>query len=90
MVEVPPKVEYSYSGKMTLLGISIPGWFSGNDTFTKLNPDVFGYDAPCAVDNASWWKRLVRTQVFGKSPLGIYRRLNERLWKNAPCKDPQP
>jgi mannose-6-phosphate isomerase-like protein (cupin superfamily) len=23
LIEVPPKVEYSYSGKMTLLGISI-------------------------------------------------------------------
>ena len=37
LVEVPPKVEYSYSGQMTLLGISIPRWFAGNDTFTKWN-----------------------------------------------------
>jgi len=86
VVEVPPKVEYSYSGKMALLGISIPGWFSGNDTFTKLNPDVFGYDAPCVVDKAPWWKRLVRTQIFGKSPLGLYRRLNEWLWKKHPAR----
>ena len=40
LVEVPPKVEYSYSGKMKLIAFSKPRWFVGNDTLTKWNPDV--------------------------------------------------
>ena len=40
LVEVPPKVEYCYSGKMKLLALSRPRWFLGNDKFTKWNPDV--------------------------------------------------
>src|SRR5271166_2207056 len=35
VVEVPPRIEYCYSGNMRLLVISKPRWFSGNDTFTK-------------------------------------------------------
>lgn len=85
LIEVPPKVEYSYSGKMTLLGISIPCWFSGNDTFTRLNPDVFGCDSPCVVDGQSWWTRLVRMRIFGRSPLNAYLRLNQWLWNKAPA-----
>ena len=40
LVEVPPKVEYSYSGTMRLLLISKPRWFEGNDKHTRINPDV--------------------------------------------------
>jgi mannose-6-phosphate isomerase-like protein (cupin superfamily) len=40
LVEVPPRVEYSYSGTMKLLLISNPRWFKGNDEVTKKNPDV--------------------------------------------------
>src|SRR5207245_9076767 len=40
LVEIPPRVEYSYSGKMKLIAISKPRWFSGNDRYTKWNPDV--------------------------------------------------
>jgi hypothetical protein len=78
-------VEYSYSGKMTLLGLSIPRWFSGNDKFTKWNPDVFGCDAPCIADGQSWWTRLVKTRIFGRSPLSVYLRFNQRLWNRAPA-----
>jgi SAM-dependent methyltransferase len=85
LVEVPPKVEYSYSGKMTLLGISIPGWFRGNDTLTKRNPDVFGYDSPSVADGLSWWKRLIRVRIFGKSPTNAYLRVNQWLWNKAPA-----
>jgi chemotaxis methyl-accepting protein methylase len=85
LVEVPPKVEYSYSGKMTLLGISIPGWFVGNDKTTKRNPDVFGSDSPSAAGDLSWWERLVRLQIFGKSPLNAYLRVNQWLWDKAPA-----
>ena len=46
LVEVPPKVEYSYSGKMKLIAVSNPRWFSGNDRYTKWNPDVVHGDFP--------------------------------------------
>src|SRR5271166_911328 len=85
LVEVPPKVEYSYSGKMTLLGLSIPRWFSGNDIFTKRNPDVFGCDSPCVADDLSWWTGLVRVRIFGRSPIGAYLGLNQWLWNKAPA-----
>jgi mannose-6-phosphate isomerase-like protein (cupin superfamily) len=40
LVEVPPNLEYSYSGTMKLLLISNPRWFRGNEEVTKRNPDV--------------------------------------------------
>ena len=40
LVEVPPNVEYSYSGTMKLILISNPRWFEGNEEVTKKNPDV--------------------------------------------------
>jgi mannose-6-phosphate isomerase-like protein (cupin superfamily) len=40
IVEVPPGVEYSYSGSMKILLVSHPRWFEGNERVTKLNPDV--------------------------------------------------
>jgi mannose-6-phosphate isomerase-like protein (cupin superfamily) len=40
LVEVPPNVEYSYSGTMKLILISNPRWFRGNEEETKKNPDV--------------------------------------------------
>jgi chemotaxis methyl-accepting protein methylase len=85
LVEVPSRVEYCYSGRMTLLAISIPRWSSGNDTFTKWNPDVLGFDSPCALDAPSWWTRIVRARVFGKSPVSAYLRVNQWLWSKLPA-----
>jgi SAM-dependent methyltransferase/mannose-6-phosphate isomerase-like protein (cupin superfamily) len=85
LVEVPPKVEYSYSGKMKLIAFSRPRWFMGNDTHTKWNPDVLQGNFPCAADGGSWLTRLVRLQIFGKSPIGIYLGLNRRLWNRLPA-----
>jgi chemotaxis methyl-accepting protein methylase/mannose-6-phosphate isomerase-like protein (cupin superfamily) len=85
LVEVPPKVEFSYSGKMTLLCLSIPRWSSGNDIVTKWNPDVFSGNYPCVADQPSWWVRLVRVRIFGKSPINTYLRLNQRLWNKIPA-----
>src|SRR5271166_2011160 len=85
LIEVPPKVEYSYSGKMTLLALSIPRSFSGNDIVTKWNPDVFSCDSPGVADDLSWWTRLVSVRIFGKSPLNAYLRLNKWLWNKAPA-----
>jgi chemotaxis methyl-accepting protein methylase len=83
LVEVPPRMEFSYSGKMTLLCLSIPRWFSGNDRFTKWNPDVFGHDSPCLGDDRSWWTQLAKTQIFGRSPINSFLRLNQWLWRKA-------
>jgi chemotaxis methyl-accepting protein methylase len=85
LVEVPPKVEYSYSGKMTLLCISLPRWSGGNDRHTKWNPDVFGCDSPCVADDLSWWKRLGEVRIFGKSPINVFLRLNQWWWNKAPA-----
>ncbi len=40
LVEVPPNIEYSYSGAMKIILISHPRWFNGNEIKTKKNPDV--------------------------------------------------
>jgi mannose-6-phosphate isomerase-like protein (cupin superfamily) len=40
VVEVPPGVEYSYSGSMKIFLVSHPRWFEGNERITKMNPDV--------------------------------------------------
>ena len=40
LVEVPPGVEYSYSGSMKILLVSHPRWFDGNERTTRMNPDV--------------------------------------------------
>lgn len=84
LVEVPPKVEYSYSGKMTLILYQRGRWFSGNDRHTKWNPDVIGEDLPCAVESQAW-KRLVRSRILGKSPIGAYLRINQTLWNALPA-----
>jgi chemotaxis methyl-accepting protein methylase len=84
LVEVPPRVEYCYSGKMTLLALCKPRWFRGNDTLTKWNPDVVGYDSKCGVDGGPWLSRLVRFRVFGKSPTNAFLRLNQRVWNDLP------
>ena len=86
LVEVPPKVEYCYSGKMKLIVFSKPRWFSGNDTFTKWNPDVVPWgNLTSAADGGSWLTQLIRLKIFGKSPLSAYLRLNQRLWNKLPA-----
>lgn len=84
LVEIPPKTEYCYSGKMTLIAVSKPRWFSGNDRFTKWNPDVVGQDSAYAIDRGSWLTRLARVRPLGKSPVNGYLRLNQRLWNSLP------
>ena len=74
----------SYSGKMKLLALSRPGWFSGNDRFTKWNPDVVGSNVAWTADRISWLRRLVRVRIFGRSPATAFRRLNQWLWDRLP------
>lgn len=84
LVELPPKIEYCYSGRMTLLVLSRPRWFSGNDRFTRWNPDVVGHDAACVIEGGSWMTRLARVRLFGKSPVNGYLRLSRRMWDWLP------
>jgi SAM-dependent methyltransferase/mannose-6-phosphate isomerase-like protein (cupin superfamily) len=84
LVEVPPKVEYCYSGKMTMLGISKPRWFPGNDRATRWNPDVVGRDSAFVAEGDSWLTQLLRVKILGKSPLNAYLRLNRALWRHLP------
>jgi len=78
LVEVPPNVEYSYSGKMKLIGICKPRWFNGNDRHTKWNPDVVNEDLPIT-ENAESWK------IFTKRLINFYLRINGRLWEKLPA-----
>ena len=64
LVEVPPKVEYSYSGKMKLIVLSKPRWFRGNDTQTKWNPDVVRGDLAYVAHDGSWLARLARLRIL--------------------------
>jgi SAM-dependent methyltransferase len=85
LVEIPPNVEYCYSGKMRLIGISKPRWFTGNDTHTKWNPDVIQGDLPLVQEDSSFLTRLLRMTFFGNSPTNAFLRLNRRLWKELPA-----
>jgi len=42
LVEVPPGVEYTYSGSMKILLVSHPRWFEGNERMTRMNTEVVG------------------------------------------------
>jgi mannose-6-phosphate isomerase-like protein (cupin superfamily)/SAM-dependent methyltransferase len=85
LVEVPPEVEYSYSGKMKLICISKPRWFTGNDTHTRRNPDVVQEDFPRAENDSSLLTQLLKMKIFGKSPTSAFLRLNRRLWTKLPA-----
>jgi chemotaxis methyl-accepting protein methylase len=84
LIEVPPKVEYCYSGRMTLLAFARPRWFSGNDVPTKWNPDVVGRDTPCALNRKTWVTALAGITILGKSPFNVFLRLNRALWNRVP------
>jgi SAM-dependent methyltransferase len=85
LVEVPPNVEYCYSGKMTLILFQRGRWVPRNDTHTKWNPDVVQGDFPSPADDGFLLTRLARLTVFGKSPINAYLRLNRVLWNNVPA-----
>lgn len=84
LVEVPPGVEYCYSGKMKMIAISKPRWFAGNDKATRWNPDATSGDASLIEENNTWLTRLLTMTILGKSPFGIYHRLSWSLWKRLP------
>ena len=78
LVEIPPKVEYSYSGKMKLIAVSKPRYFEGNDRFTRWNSDVVQGVFPPPANAKSW-------EIFGKRLINRYVRVNRRLWRRLPA-----
>ncbi len=84
LVEIPPGVEYSYSGAMEMLAFSTPHWFSGNDKSTRWNPAVVGHDSE--IVQPTILSRVARRRVLGKSPANAYLRLNRKIWESLPPK----
>jgi chemotaxis methyl-accepting protein methylase/mannose-6-phosphate isomerase-like protein (cupin superfamily) len=85
LVEVPSGVEYSYSGRITMLVFCKQSWFHRNDKWTRWNRDVVGSEDPWSLTPASWLTRLVRMRIFSKSPTRAFLRLGERLWNILPA-----
>ncbi len=84
LVEVPSGVEYSYSGRMTILVFCRRRWFRRKDEFTRWNRDVIGDQEPWSLKRDSGLTRLVRLRIFGKSPTNAFLRANQRFWKMLP------
>jgi len=84
LIEVPPKVEYTYSGQMSMIAMGTPRWRRGNERTTRWNPDVAGHDM--SVDTAArpWVTRILRARIAGKSPVGAFMRLNQAMWNALP------
>lgn len=84
LAEIPPGVEYCYSGTMKLIIFSSPRWFPGNDKITKWNSDVVTSDPGFRPNNRPWLDQLIQLRLFGKSPVGAFLRINQRLWNGFP------
>jgi mannose-6-phosphate isomerase-like protein (cupin superfamily)/SAM-dependent methyltransferase len=85
LVEVPPKVEYSYSGRMKLVVFATPKWFVDNDTHTKWNRDAIGHESSAPLPNRSPWTKLLGVRILGKSPIGAILRINRLAWNILPA-----
>jgi mannose-6-phosphate isomerase-like protein (cupin superfamily) len=77
LVEVPPKVEYSYSGNMKLIILSTPRWSRGNDRSTRWNPDVGNRHLSEALPCSRW-------KLIAESSVQALLRLKRRFWKMLP------
>jgi hypothetical protein len=66
LVEVPPGVEYSYSGSMNVLLVSHPRWFHGNEQTTRKNPDVVSDRGlvRLMVNQLRHYARRIREEIF--------------------------
>lgn len=84
LVEIPPGVEYSYSGRMTMLAFCRQSWPRRKDQFTRWNHDVVGGNPPMALGGDPWLTRVVRLRPFGKSPTNAFLWANRKIWKFLP------
>jgi chemotaxis methyl-accepting protein methylase len=85
VVEIPPKVEYSYSGRMRFVAFCTPGWKFGSDLHTKWNEDAVGAGFSAPLPNASWRSRILWWRIFGKSPASAFLAANQRIWNLVPA-----
>jgi len=58
--------------------------FSSGDTDSGPGPIIVPEPVPGATDRRTWIIRLAEWRIFGRSPAGVYLRLNYRLWHNLP------
>jgi SAM-dependent methyltransferase len=84
LIEVPPNVEYTYSGRMKLIAFARPRWRAGADVHTRWNPHVTCRTSSSLPGQVPWLTRLSRMTIVGKSPLGAFMRLNRWLWRHLP------
>jgi mannose-6-phosphate isomerase-like protein (cupin superfamily) len=70
LVEVPPGVEYSYSGAMKIFLVSHPRWFEGNEQTTRMNPDVVGVVGLLRNQLGRYLRRNRRRFAWSKMPTG--------------------
>jgi chemotaxis methyl-accepting protein methylase len=84
LVEAPAGVEYSYSGRMTMLAFCKRRLLRRKDRFTKWNRNVVGAVEPWALGAGSLSARLIRVRILGKSPANAFLRVNQRLWNMLP------
>ncbi len=84
LIDVPQKVEYSYSGRMTMLVFCRRRRFRRGDRWTRWNPDVVGVEDPWPLDAGSWLTKLIKVRIFGKSPTNAFLRLNRWVYRILP------
>jgi chemotaxis methyl-accepting protein methylase len=93
IVEVPPGVEYSYSGSMKILLVSHPRWFLGNERMTRDNPDVVSERglAGTIVDRLRRSRLRIRQQkarlhFVQKFLVTRYLWVARRIWRRIPAR----
>jgi chemotaxis methyl-accepting protein methylase len=84
LIDVSPEVEYSYSGRMTMLVFCRQRRFHRRDRWTRWNQDVVGIEDPWPLVAGSWLTKLIRVRIFGKSPINAFLRVHQRVWKMLP------
>jgi hypothetical protein len=66
LVEIPPKAEQSYSGRMRLIAFCTPRWKSGSDRHSKWNADVVGVGFNEPLPSSPWRIRILLRRIFRK------------------------
>ena len=84
VVEVPPKVEFSYSGRMRFVAFCTPRWRFGYDRHTRWNEDVVGAGFTAPLPNGSWRGRVLQWRIFGQSPATAFVVASQRALKFLP------
>lgn len=84
LIEVPPNVEYTYSGRMKLIAFARPRWTPSSDVHTRWNPHVTCRTNSSLPGQVPWLTRFSRMTIAGKSPVRAFLRWNSWLWRHLP------